>query len=173
MRPALRSYLSHRCRDPNEADDIIQDTFVRAARYRGSLTSTERLRSWVLRIAANVFRDHVRRSSRLPSIGVDEEVLECVEGAWSPAAHDDWRVEVGAEVLDRETLLHLLRRAYAALPERDRTVLRSYYAGSESCAATARECRISPGLVKVRLFRARRRLERGIRAATARRRVVR
>jgi RNA polymerase sigma-70 factor (ECF subfamily) len=171
MRPALHGYLSRRCRDVHEADDIVQDTLVRAARYRRSLTSAARLRSWVLRIAANVFRDHVRRTSRLPRVGVDEETLERAHGPHGDAHdsrdHDDALVEVDERRFDRETLLRLLRQVYAELPEHDRLVLRSYYGGEESCAVTALECGISAGLVKVRLFRARRRLERGIRAGLA------
>ena len=163
LRPRLRRFLSQRCRDDNEADDIIQETFVRAARYRPSLTSRARLQSWVLRIAGNVFRDHVRRSYRQQSVGFEEEVLEGLEGSErGPGEGDDTLIEVEGELLDRETVLSYLATAFPSLMEHDRKVLGSFYGGDESCAVTAGDCGIAPSLVKVRLFRARRRLERAI-----------
>lgn len=163
LRPRLRRFLSQRCRDENEVDDIIQETFVRAARYRPGLTSRARLQSWVLRIAGNVFRDHVRRSYRQQTMGFEEEILEGLEGSeGAPGEGDDTLFEVEGELLDRETALRYLALAFQSLMEHDRRVLGSFYGGAESCAVTAADCGISPGLVKVRLFRARRRLERAV-----------
>jgi RNA polymerase sigma-70 factor (ECF subfamily) len=165
LRPALRRYLVVRCLDENEVDDVIQETLLRAARYRRGLHRPERLRSWVLRIAANVFRDRRRDSTRAHAMGIDEETAELPPSREvSPAeSHAGIWLEIEGESIEREQALRLLARAFRLLRETDRAVLRSYYGGAESCARTAVECGMSPALVKVRLFRARRRLERRVR----------
>ncbi len=165
LRPTLRRFLVVRCPDENEVDDVIQETFLRAARYRRGLLRPERLRPWVLRIAANVFRDRRRDSTRALATELDEESEEAPPSREpSPAAHHSgvW-LEIEGEAIEREQVLRLLARAFLLLRDADRAVLRSYYGGAESCARTALECGMSPALVKVRLFRARRRLERRVR----------
>jgi len=158
--PVLR-FLAARCRDQNEADDIVQETFLRAARYRGSLADKGRLRSWVMRIASNVLRDRAVRSGRGPSLGLDEELCDAIEGCESfpgDGREETW-FEVGGDELDRDSVLSHLAHGLSDLRPRDRSVLDSYYGEGENCTATAMRCGIPSHLVKVHLFRARRRLE--------------
>lgn len=165
LRPAIRQYLGRRCRDRSEIDDIVQETFLRAARYRGSLASPDKLRSWLLRIASNVFRDHIRMGGRAGNIELEEDALLAYEErlpAQLESMGESW-LDVGDEIVERGVLLAHLRAAFLCLKRADRVVLASYYAGGESCQRTARECDITPQLVKVRLFRARKRLEIGMR----------
>ena len=169
LRPALRKYLSRRCRDQSEVDDIVQETFLRAARYRGSLESPKRLRSWLFRIASNVFRDHIRAGGRAGSAELEEDALIAYEErlpAQLESMGESW-LDVGEEVFECGVLLAHQRAAFSKLKRMDRVVLASYYAGGESCARTARECGIPVDLVKVRLHRARRRLEHGVRQRLA------
>jgi RNA polymerase sigma-70 factor (ECF subfamily) len=165
LEPVLRGYLARRCRDENEIDDVIQETFLRAARYRSSLADPLRLRGWALRIASNVLNDHARREARSRSCELAETWLDALEGRESdPSGADDEPIlALGDAVFARESLLGQLEVALNGLRHSDRRVLESYYAGGQSCAATAVECGIPPPLVKVRLFRARRRLGRALR----------
>ena len=55
------------------------------------------------------------------------------------------------------------RHRIVALRPDDRRVLGSFYGGAGSCRETARECAIPVHLVKVRLYRARKRLTRALR----------
>jgi len=169
LRPAIRRFLAARCRDSSELDDVVQETLLRAARYRENLADCGRLHSWVLRIASNVLRDHVRRSSRASAVQFDEDLGEALPGREpSPARgpQADW-ISIGDETVEREVAIAHLLRAFGELRAHDREVLRSYYAGAESCSATATECGLPPALVKVRLFRARRRLEARVRRSIA------
>ena len=59
------------------ADDLAQETLVRAARYRHR--QRESLRPWIVKIAANVFRDHVVRIQRGPAFTGDDLLLESKE----------------------------------------------------------------------------------------------
>ena len=160
LRGPLRKFLAQRCRDENEAEDIIQETFLRAARYRGGLANPGRLRSWVLRIASNVFRDNAARACRGPVV-LDDELVEALEGRERFPGNDsadDW-YQVAGEWMERDCVLRLLRTVMATLRPDDRDILTEHYRGAENCAQTAAACGIPRGLVKVRLFRARRRLE--------------
>lgn len=169
LRPVLRRCLASRCRDESEADDIIQETLLRAARYRKSLTDPACLRPWAVRIAHNVLRDHLRYERRLPRSEGTDEILEQVEGR-EPApgeARDDVHVALVGDVVERDHALEHLDAAVASLRLEDRAVLRSYYRDTGRCAETARACAIAPALVKVRLFRARKRLLRVIETRVA------
>lgn len=160
LRPRIRRRLARRCRDESELDDLVQETLMRAARYRGSLTDPARLGSWVVTIAGNVFHDHLQREGRLPRVEGGEALLQQVEGREQApcdcAAEAD--VVVAGEVRERETVLSAMWSSFADLRSDDRRVLADYYGGEMSCKETARRTGIALELVKVRLFRARKRL---------------
>jgi RNA polymerase sigma factor (sigma-70 family) len=66
-------FLVRRTRDPHLAEDLAQDTFVRATRallgWRG-----ENPAAWLLTIARNVFIDHVRRTRTEPPLPDPDEL---------------------------------------------------------------------------------------------------
>ena len=160
LRPLLRQYLARRCRDESEIDDVIQESMLRAARYRKSLGDPARLRAWALQIARNVLRDHVRRETRLPRAEACDSAFESLEGRERAPGNfdDDPQLCVEGEVMDEERALKHLDGALRQLRFDDQFVLSTFYAGDGSSSETARVCEIAPDLVKVRLFRARKRL---------------
>lgn len=162
LRPTVLRFLSRRCRDEHEAEDLAQETLLRAARYRSSAGDGRRLGSWLVQIAANVLRDHAKREGRGPRSANEEDWLDTVEDP-RPAPGErrvEGAVRLGEDPVDVEDALRHLEAAFARLMERDRAVLSSYYGGEQCTRSTAVECGIRHSLVKVRLFRARRRLER-------------
>lgn len=165
LEPCLRAYLKRRCRDRSEVDDLLQETLLRAARYGGSLTDRQRVRGWATRIASNVLRDHIRRERRLRRAEVTDEGLNRLVAREHPPGESqvEHRLAVGSALYDSEDLIPHMTWALETLRAEDRRVLRSYYEGEQDCRATALECGIAPSLVKVRLFRARRRLARAVR----------
>lgn len=64
LRDALRSYLFRLTTNPDEAEDLVQDTYVRAARAIGGFSGRSSLRTWVFTIATNLARDHFRVRQR-------------------------------------------------------------------------------------------------------------
>jgi RNA polymerase sigma-70 factor (ECF subfamily) len=169
LEPELRRYLKRRCRDASETDDVIQETFLRAARYRPSLHEHQRIQGWIQRIATNVLRDLRRREGRLCQVRDDQsQPLEQLQGRESVPGEiePDAYLRVGDAAFERGTLLEHLSGALAKLRDGDRRVLQSYYAGGSSLCA-ARELGIARRLVKVRLYRARQRLSRVMRQQIA------
>jgi RNA polymerase sigma-70 factor (ECF subfamily) len=91
---SVRRYLGDLFRDTTAADEATQETFVRAHRQLGSLRTTDRLVSWLLGIARNVYfegRRAERRRARDPvgtvdPAGEEETVPAPVDPAPSPEA---------------------------------------------------------------------------------------
>jgi RNA polymerase sigma factor (sigma-70 family) len=155
MRDGLRSFLERQCPDENDVEDVIQETFLRAARYRRG-HCVKMLRPWAMRIALNVLADAKRRGVRTQA---QPEASESVE---APARHEaspaDSSYRVGEVWLDGESARELVLRALGRLRERDRALLDSYYGGELQTRSVAEECGIPQRVVKVRLYRARKRL---------------
>jgi DNA-directed RNA polymerase specialized sigma24 family protein len=71
LRDGLRAFLVRQCPDENEIEDVIQETFLRAARYRRR-RPVQSLRPWALRIALNVLANARRRIVRTQASPADE-----------------------------------------------------------------------------------------------------
>ncbi len=77
----------------HDAEDLLQEVFVRLVRTLGAYKHEGRFEAWLFRIAANLARDRVRRAKRAPKQvgqGFAEdasgaEVLDRIEGPIEPA----------------------------------------------------------------------------------------
>jgi RNA polymerase sigma-70 factor (TIGR02960 family) len=110
----------------DEAEDLTQETFLRAWRFRSTYAGRASLRAWLYRIATNACLDALERRPRVPSgtgevawlQPIPDELLERL------ASEDD---EPDAEIVARETIelafliaiQHLAPRPRAALILRD------------------------------------------------------
>ena len=63
--------LAH-TRDPSAADDVAQDTFIKAYRSWDGLKNPSRVKTWLYSIARNTAIDWFRRQKRAPSSGLDD-----------------------------------------------------------------------------------------------------
>src|SRR5262249_53162607 len=143
-------------RDPADAEDLVQETYLRAYAAWDRFVPGSNCRAWLLRILTNSFiNNYRRRRSRnaFAQRGGDEQV-----GVFYGAEQrDDARDPEGAMVGD--TLGDEVTRALDELPEEYRAVV--VLADVEGLRyrdiATALDCPI--GTVMSRLFRARRQLE--------------
>ena len=62
--PSLRRYARALARDPDRADDLVQDTIERAIRKRSLWLPTGPVRAWLFRILVNLYRNELRRDRR-------------------------------------------------------------------------------------------------------------
>jgi RNA polymerase sigma-70 factor (ECF subfamily) len=67
MRPSLYSYLVCSGADPAEADDIIQETFLRLVRHVSGGRNTDGVRAWIYKVAHNLSINRWRQDLRLVS----------------------------------------------------------------------------------------------------------
>jgi RNA polymerase sigma-70 factor, ECF subfamily len=131
-----------------DAEEAVQEAFLRAWRFRASLRTGSSVAPWLYRVVINTCWSKLRqevphRERRADASGLDEVVSTAV----SPE-EDAWRAEISRDVLN----------ALCALPMHLRVVvvLRYYADLSEREIAIAIGRR--PGTVKSRLHEARRRL---------------
>jgi RNA polymerase sigma-70 factor, ECF subfamily len=92
-------------RHQQDAEDVVQETFLKLLRHLGAGGSTENIRGWLFTVAAHAARDRQRLRARWLPWGPDHEgVIEL------PAADEDGRAR-------------MLRGALRQLPARDRLLL--------------------------------------------------
>lgn len=171
LRPYLTAFLARRCRDASEVDDVVQEALLRAASYRADHARPHRLRPWLVTVALRVLSDRVRRRrcrERAESdYGTRARALyrerQQVPGRDREPA---WRL--GSYLLERGEALEEMRASLCDLEGADRLVLGKYVHGSGTCRGTAEALGLRGDLVKVRLFRARRRLRMALRRRLSR-----
>jgi len=77
-------------RDPNDAQDATQDTFIKAYNALHKYRAEAKLTTWLYKIAVNTCLDHLERKSRLESretLGLDEP-FESSDGEMSRQYRD-------------------------------------------------------------------------------------
>ncbi len=133
---ALRGYVEQFCPDRASADDIVQETFIRAWRHLPQLSADDRpVRPWLFRVARNLLIDANRATRTRPMT---------VPGPSAGEAGTDSGME---EILDRQ----LVSAALQHLSPAHQTVLvETFYRGG-TMATVARELGIPHGTARSRL----------------------
>src|SRR3954471_6605774 len=65
--PSLYSAALRMTRNPSDAEDLVQDTYLRAYRGFGGFTEGTNLRAWLFRILTNAFINTYRSKQRRPT----------------------------------------------------------------------------------------------------------
>jgi RNA polymerase sigma-70 factor (ECF subfamily) len=140
--------------NPEDAADVTQDVYLRVVRKLGGFRHEASFTTWLNRVTTNVAMSALKRRTRRIT----------VEGGTVPPEARDLAPDP-AERAESIALARRLERLVARLPETQRQVLvlRDIYGQSTDEVADAMG--ISPGAVKVRLFRARERLKADLEAA--------
>jgi RNA polymerase sigma-70 factor (ECF subfamily) len=141
-------------RNHADAQDVMQDVFLRAYRKRSSLRELEKFQTWVSRIARRLALNRWRSESRARR-------RDTIWFERSAPAHD---VETIATDRDEEARI---RAAIEALPGKLRSVLMLSAIDGLNARAIAHALRIPEGTVRSRLFAARKRLRAAIAVAAA------
>jgi RNA polymerase sigma-70 factor, ECF subfamily len=125
----------HLLGDPDAADDVVQDAFVRAYRSLGSYREQDRFGAWLTRIVVNRCRSEQMRASRWSSIEVVPEPFE---------RHEHDRQDT------REALAHALAQLEPA--QREAIVLR--FADERSFDEMSTITGVGVSALKMRVHRA-------------------
>jgi RNA polymerase sigma-70 factor (ECF subfamily) len=131
-----------------DADDVVQEAFVKAYRHLRHFRAGEPFGPWLLRIVSNETKNRTRSRRRRTALTVRLAAAQVDRAAGPDPVEEVLADERRAELLD----------AVNALPERQRRVLTCRYFLDLSEAETARVLGCPPGSVKSRTFRALRRL---------------
>ena len=145
---ALYNFAMYLTRKPPEADDLVQETYLRAFRFAHRFQPGTHLRAWLFQILRNTFLTFYRlreREAALAEDGVPD---------WDvPMFHD--APDDSAGTMDAHTDLE---RALRRLPEEFRTVLLLAEVEGMPLEEVARVMACPVGTVKSRIFRAKERL---------------
>ena len=132
-------YALYLCRNPTQAEDLTQETFLRAWRFLSSLQDDSKAKSWLF---TTVRREFARQFERY------QPVFEEIDPERTPGGTD-----VDADALT-------IRKAIAALPLKYREVLLLQAIGGYSGNEISQMLDIPRATVNTRLFRARAHLRR-------------
>jgi RNA polymerase sigma-70 factor, ECF subfamily len=124
------AYVWRMLRETNDAEDCLQETFLRAFRSYSRVRTGTNYRAWLYKIATNVARSKWKRRTRSEAYTIDLD----------PDLQAD-----GMSVADRveqKTLLIAVRRAVETLPDQQRAalIMRKYQELSYAEIAAALEC---------------------------------
>ncbi len=152
-RPVL-SLIVRMVHDPVLAEDLAQETFVKAFRNLRRYDPRRRMASWLFKIAHNTTLDHLRRKA------LDTVPLEMSDGS----GEESWEVlEAPASLLpDRRAesaeLLAALEQAIARLRPNYREILLRRVRAGRAYQEIADVTGLPMGTVKIQLHRARKQL---------------
>lgn len=144
-------------RNETDAEDVAQETFLRAFQNLGAFRGESKFSTWLISIALNEARSQLRRQVNTRIVPLDEP--QDAEIPASPALLHDWR-DLPSVVVEREEIRRLLQQAVESLPSIYQQVFLLRDVEDLNVNETAQLLDISTSLVKVRLHRARMMLQR-------------
>lgn len=143
--PALRRYALALTRDPDRADDLVQDCMVRALSNARRFEAGTNLRGWLFTVLHNLFCDDLR----------------CRQRQGSQVPLEDWQDRL-SEPASQGMIINLREVGYsfARLDPEQQTLLFMVGVEGESYAKVAQHFDTAVGTIKSRLNRARTQLRR-------------
>ena len=134
---SLLAYATRLTGDRAAAEDVVQETLIRAWKHAGAMVEERgSVRGWLLTVARNIITDRVRAKAARP-----QEVAE--SPATPPIARDH-----AQGVVDSMTVLGALDRLS---PEHREVLVEMYYRG-RTVQETAAALGVPPGTVKSRSY---------------------
>jgi len=135
------------------AEDITQDTFLKAYQRLSTLKKPQRFASWLYVIAANHCSTWLRKK-RLWTQSLEETNSAQLE----KATYSGYVIEENARMTE-ETQREIVKKLLAKLQESERTVITLYYLGGMNYEEISEFLGVSVAAIKNRLYRARNRLK--------------
>lgn len=108
IRSACRSGFARFGVEPNDAEDVVQETLLALHLKRHTWQQSQPLTPWVLAIARNKLIDHLRKGGRAVKVPIDEVI-------------DTLEAETDEQVIDGQEVSYMLD----ALPERQRSIVQA------------------------------------------------
>jgi RNA polymerase sigma-70 factor, ECF subfamily len=132
-------------RNASEAEDIVQETFLRVLRHRNQLAELRDARAWLIRITWNLALDHKRRAKTRPQFDDFEEMTRGLAA---------WELSAEAEVIAAEYRARMLL-LIDTLPAKEREVLLFSAVKELSTVEIAAVLKTTTSTIRSVLYRAR------------------
>lgn len=158
----LRGNARRLTRTEADADDLVQDTMVRAYRYYDRFEQGTNFKAWLLQIQRNVFVNRYRREKREHAL-LTESALEAIHNrCTSQATLREGRT--AERSVERPRVAQAIQDAIAELPEPGRSIVVRADVDGWSYKEIAEEMGTPIGTVMSRLHRARKSLQSSLRS---------
>jgi RNA polymerase sigma-70 factor, ECF subfamily len=141
-RAALGTFLRRMLRSEHDAEDVLQETYLRVFESRAGFDPRYSMKTWMYTIALNILRDRARRKGT-------------VALAAEPSVPADGRLE-------RSELVERVRDLVQALPEGQRAVFTLYRYEGLGYDEVARVLGITVGAVKAQMHHALKKVRAGL-----------
>ncbi|HVU06688.1 MAG TPA: RNA polymerase sigma factor [Candidatus Paceibacterota bacterium] len=104
----LWSYLVRLVGSKDDAEDLIQDTFVKIFKHIKAIDPSKNIKSWIYTIATNTAYDFLRKKKRQATTELDEEYETKPDSAsyYSVSTEDNIETKDVAAAIDRLNLLY-------------------------------------------------------------------
>lgn len=136
-----------------EADDLYQDTILKAVELRHRLDSSGNPKSFLMGISVKIWQNHKKkyavRQNIIQIVEYDENLIQDVEDMDSLPEE---------EILRKETI-QAVQLGVKKLPEKMQVVIYMYYTAEMSLEEISKALRIPKGTVKSRLYKGRKLLK--------------
>ena len=136
-----------------DADDLYQETFLKAVELRHRLNCSGYPKSYLMGISVKLWQNHRKkyavRQRILPMVEYDENLVQ---------DEIDTGIQPEGEVIRKETILEV-RAGIKRLPEKLQIVLYMYYTAEMSVEEIGKTLHIPQGTVKSRLYKGRKQLK--------------
>lgn len=147
----IYSFCRYLTGNKQEADDLYQDTFLRAVEKCEGLEYAGNPKGWLLSVALGIWKNRKRKFAWRKRIAHVQETVEEANIANTACKEE----ELPEEQIFRKEEVLLVREAVNRLPERLKSVVLLFYMEELSIAEAAAVLQIPAGTVLSRLFRAR------------------
>lgn len=150
----IYSFCCHLTYSRQEADDLYQDTFLKAIELNEKIDYTDNPKSYLLSIALRIWKNRKRKFTWRKRIADVRPIIE--EADMQCSIPEESSLE--QQILGKETQ-KLVRQAVNRLPQRFRVIVLLFYMEELSVAQIAKLLKIPEGTVKSRLYQARKLLK--------------
>lgn len=155
----FNKYIYHLClkltRNTNEAEDLMQEVWVKVVRYEDNLQGVDHVKAWLTTITMNTFRDRYRKNVRRSKYmmnqpeQLDVPILDLVPNN-----------EVSTEEqIEKTEITKIVQEKMNKLDSIYQKTLWYFYVDQYSLIEISTLMKVSVGTVKSRLFRAKARLK--------------
>lgn len=148
---ALHSFAFHLCYNEEDADDLVQETFLKAFRFIDKFEEGTNAKAWLFKILKNAYINQYRKESKRPTrVDYEDVAVYNEEEEGQVSSYYDLREDVFEKMIGDE-----VSTALNLLPEEFRTVILLCDIEGFSYEEISKIIEIPIGTVRSRLFRAR------------------
>jgi len=152
-RDRLVHFITRKTGDPDRAQDLVQEAFIRVTRHLHRFDTTKKFSTWVYTIASNLAKNELRNRSRSPLV-LFQKLTSNWDDDHRPLQFEDYRMRPD-DLYRKRYLRRLVEDMVETLPEHHRLVFRLRELEGKSYEEISEITGVNLGTVKSRLHRAR------------------